>query len=86
MIRRSQPGAERLAEELETGLDGRFVAGVPLPAGEYRVEIRKAHYASERIPIRLPAAGPPAVSLLRYGSERGYGTGMASRYREPRWW
>ena len=71
VIRISQPGAERLAAELETGHDGRFLAAAPLPAGDYRVEIRKPNHASATIPIRLPAAAPLHVQLTRYGTITG---------------
>lgn len=79
VIRISQPGAERLAAELETGHDGRFLAAIPLPAGDYRIEIRKPHHASAMIPIRLPVAAPLNVQLTRYGTITGRVTDAQNR-------
>jgi len=79
VIRISQPGAERLAAELETGHDGRFQTPIPLPPGDYRIEIRKPHHASATIPIRLPAAAPINIQLTQYGTISGRVTDSQNR-------
>lgn len=79
VIRIKQPGALRLTAELETGHDGRFRSAIPLPVGDYRIEINKPNHAPAVLLLRLPSAEPLNVQLTRYGTITGRVTDAQNR-------
>lgn len=78
-IKVKQIGATRLAADIESGSDGRFLAAVEPPPGEYRIDIIKANYTDVSLWARLPLTAPMDIRLTRLGSIAGRVTDVAGQ-------